>query len=295
MTWISVTSLQDGNRVLLSTSPEFPRPRLHFEIGRRGELIAHRISLNGETLALIRLDDWWDWLWVGFNEFPALFGHLRAAAVDIAHDNPAAFVRNEMLQKPELLGRGDFVVEPLRLYSDRKDARRAIFVESNASTNDPWAQFETCGVIPLRKSSSSDSGRVKWYRKLAREGRLPPVFLYHHVGLISWLIIDGHDRLLAARLEDIAPTFVGISSVRRTEIPIPDETRLQLEEVLAQTLKNRPYPRTVDGVNKRLISMYQEADWRACTRGVRLKGGIDYWVSECRRLALPREEFEATS
>ncbi len=295
MTWISTTPLQDGNRVLLSTSPEFPRPQLHFEFGRRRDLIAHRISLNGTTLALIRLDDWWDWLWIGFSEFPALFGHLRAADVDLAVDESAAYVRREMLQKPELFGRGDFVVEPLRLQSDKKDSRRAIFVEADAITEEPWVQLETCGVIPLRKSSSPDSGRVKWYRKLAREGCLPPIFLYHHVGLISWLVVDGHDRLLAARLEDIAPTFVGISSSRLVTMSSPDPSRLEIEEVLAKQLDQASNPRVIDGINRRLISLYQEADWLARTQGVPLTGGIDDWVAECRRLALPREEFEAIS
>lgn len=292
MGWVSATPLHDGNRILLSTSPEFPKPRLRFEVGRKRDLIAHRISLGAKTVALIRLDDWWDWLWIGFGEAPTLFGHLRAGDVEIATDDPTAFVRNEMLQKPELFGRGDFVIEPLRLYSERKDTRRAIFVEPAAITDQPWVQFETCGAIPLRQASPTDSGRVKWYRKLAREGRLPPVFLYHHVGLISWLLIDGHDRLLAARLEGITPTFIGISSVRKMEPNPVDPLRDQLEEVLAKELEKAPHPRTVDGINRRLIALYDDADWRARTQGVRLTGGVDAWLSESRRMSLPREVFE---
>ena len=183
------------------------------------------------------------------------------------------------------------MVERLRLYSEQKDARRPIFVEDGVLTTQTWGEFESSGVIPLRRQSDVESGRVKWYRKLAREGRLPPVFLYYHVGLISWLVVDGHDRLLAAREEAITPGFVGVSSVRRRGDTFPVDHREELEKVLARALEKSPDQRTVDGVNKRLIALYEDDDWAPSTRGTVLDGGVDGWLLDVKRMGLPLDIF----
>jgi hypothetical protein len=57
------------------------------------------------------------------------------------------------------------------------------------------------GPLPLRDLSNPDNGRVKAWRKKAREGTLPPVLLYYVSGLAEYVLLDGHDRLLAAHLE----------------------------------------------------------------------------------------------
>jgi hypothetical protein len=67
--------------------------------------------------------------------------------------------------------------------------------------------------IPLRDVSPNDSGRVKAWRKLARAGELPPVLLYWISGLAAYVVLDGHDRLLAAKLERVSAPYLVLERV----------------------------------------------------------------------------------
>lgn len=60
-------------------------------------------------------------------------------------------------------------------------------------------------VVALRTPSALERSRVKAYRKQAREGTLPPVLLWWISGLACHVMLDGHDRFVAALAEDREP------------------------------------------------------------------------------------------
>jgi hypothetical protein len=64
------------------------------------------------------------------------------------------------------------------------------------------------GVLPLRRLSPVDAGRVKAYRRQLREGVLPPALLWWVSGLNTLLVLDGHDRITAAVAEHTLPEVV---------------------------------------------------------------------------------------
>ncbi|MFB6553712.1 hypothetical protein [Streptomyces sp. NPDC056405] len=64
------------------------------------------------------------------------------------------------------------------------------------------------GVLPLRPLSAPDAPRVKAYRKHVRDGSLAPVLLWWVSFLDGWLILDGHDRAVAALAEGREPACV---------------------------------------------------------------------------------------
>ncbi|MET9378657.1 hypothetical protein ABZX98_31735 [Streptomyces sp. NPDC002992] len=70
---------------------------------------------------------------------------------------------------------------------------------------DWWIHNGSWEVLPLRPLPDTDDGRVKAYRKQAREGILPPVLLWWVSGLDCHLLLDGHARLAAAIAEDVEP------------------------------------------------------------------------------------------
>ncbi|MEV5338849.1 hypothetical protein AB0K93_10215 [Streptomyces sp. NPDC052676] len=72
------------------------------------------------------------------------------------------------------------------------------------------------GVLPLRPLSPPDAARVKAYRKHAREGTLAPVLLWWVSFLDGWVILDGHDRAVAALAEGRQPPVVELTA-------LPDE------------------------------------------------------------------------
>ncbi|NNN34793.1 hypothetical protein HLK59_31415 [Streptomyces sp. S3(2020)] len=63
-------------------------------------------------------------------------------------------------------------------------------------------------ILPLRPLPDAADGRVKAYRKQAREGTLAPVLLWWVSGLDCHLILDGHARLAASITESTAPPIL---------------------------------------------------------------------------------------
>lgn len=122
------------------------------------------------------------------------------------------------------------------------------------------------GVLPLRRLSAPDAPRVKAYRRHAREGTLAPVLVWWVDHLDGWLILDGHDRAVAALAEDRVPECVELIQVvdeeqwrrdvaevteghgqrmaglaRRPAGPGTDRQRRTLERMYGSTLATLPY------------------------------------------------------
>lgn len=62
-------------------------------------------------------------------------------------------------------------------------------------------------LVPLRPLSPPDAPRVRAHRRLLHEGALAPVVLLRVSGLAGHVVLDGHDRLVAARTEGVVPSF----------------------------------------------------------------------------------------
>ncbi|WP_234337114.1 hypothetical protein [Streptomyces xylophagus] len=96
------------------------------------------------------------------------------------------------------------------------------------------------GILPLRRLSPLDAPRVKAYRKPAREGTLAPVLLWWVTFLDGWLILDGHDRAVAALAEGTQPVCVELRRVpdetdwRRTADEITEAHEQRLERLAAR-------------------------------------------------------------
>ncbi|MFD8209438.1 hypothetical protein ACFV2S_23960 [Streptomyces sp. NPDC059695] len=66
-------------------------------------------------------------------------------------------------------------------------------------------------LLPLRALSPVDAPRVRAYRRQYREGVLPPVLGWWISGLHSPVVLDGHDRLVAALAEGGRPEVLLLS------------------------------------------------------------------------------------
>ena len=60
-------------------------------------------------------------------------------------------------------------------------------------------------VLPLRRLSPADAARVKSCRRQVREGIAPPALLWWVSGLNTLVVLDGHDRIVAALAEETCP------------------------------------------------------------------------------------------
>lgn len=92
-----------------------------------------------------------------------------------------------------------------------------------STRDDDFGGHGSWSVWPLRRPSDADEARVKAWRKHAVEGTLPPVVLWSVSGLQSHLLLDGHDRLVAARSAGVTPDVVLLWRVHETP---PTEERM---------------------------------------------------------------------
>lgn len=79
-------------------------------------------------------------------------------------------------------------------------------------------------LVPLRVLSAPDAPRVSAQRRLLREGVRAPVVLLRVSGLAGHLVLDGHDRLVAAAAEGVVPSFACLARAD----PDEDEQRASL-------------------------------------------------------------------
>ncbi|MFN8579228.1 MAG: hypothetical protein U0354_20555 [Candidatus Sericytochromatia bacterium] len=60
-----------------------------------------------------------------------------------------------------------------------------------------WGHYDLLGLINIKEIPDKNDGRVKWWRKIIKEGNLPPIFVLYLSGIYANIIIDGHSRLMA--------------------------------------------------------------------------------------------------
>ncbi|MEU2546222.1 hypothetical protein ABZ618_12440 [Streptomyces roseolus] len=135
-------------------------------------------------------------------------------------------------------------------------------------------------LLPLRALSAVEAPRVKAYRRLYREGALPPVFAWWISGLNVPVVLDGHDRLTAALAEGGRPEVLILS---RAADPawtalLSERPVVAYEERMA-ALEDGPLRAVrASGEARRLArELAAAADIPALTRAWPFPGGVAGW------------------
>lgn len=139
-------------------------------------------------------------------------------------------------------------------------------------------------VLPLRPLAGPDTGRVKAYRKQARAGALAPVFLWWISGLDCYVVLDGHDRLVAALSENVEPPMLALSSVSTQQAAVDTEAVLSRYARTAEALERQVAARVPGAanaraaVNRRLAEDLKTIETAyGVTRAWPLRGGNARW------------------
>ncbi|MDM1361996.1 ParB/Srx family N-terminal domain-containing protein [Myroides marinus] len=127
------------------------------------------------------------------------------------------------------------------------------------------------------------SGRLKWWRKKAIEGSLPPVFAWYIPSLGGYWIIDGNYRLRAAILEkkDI-PVVLAYSGEYKEAIMNPDYQRGILHSLEKASLsKTPPSEQTQESMNRHLMQAFDDRPYfqQKTVARVKIKSNEE-WLSE---------------
>ncbi|WP_347402484.1 hypothetical protein [Corallococcus macrosporus] len=290
------------------------RPLLHVEATRPYLL---RVILGGQPLLWMRVDDWWNgcaWL-RGPAQLADAFPRILAEEARRPPDpgSPgwwAAWTRwwihHFETSEPSLLHAGRWCLRPLQTvplpqaqgYPTVPMAGPGAFPAAPCGLDaalrflpfrsEDWSWAEDGqlperrgGVMPLRAPSAQDDGRIKAWRKHARDGTLPPVLLMYFALVERWLVVDGHDRLHAALLEGREPPLLGLWSFQ--EVPVVEDLSTLFRQegsMKAAELRLRAKPGDVDAVNRSLLRDHAPVQRLAVTRAFPLRGGAATWNAE---------------
>ena len=162
---------------------------------------------------------------------------------------------------------------PLDIYfSNGEEGTPAPAYGALKAMDTPRVHFESwigggADVLPLRDPSPEDSGRIKSWRKHARDGTLPPVLLWWVGALDAHVVLDGHDRLSAAALEEVAPRLITMSEC--SEVQVEHDLEAHKAEVLKSYERafasENLSPQSRRELNERLVRSHKQTYLRTRT------------------------------
>ena len=201
------------------------------------------------------------------------------------------------------LENGEWLIAPVSNYEWYENATVRQWADVVSHKACEYVSWDHCVVppLPLRPLSHEEDGRVKAWRKLARSGDLPPLLLLWVSGLCACVVLDGHDRLLAASLEGAHVQALVLS--RGREVRGRPEEQEMISNVVATALEDsgdvqkafqdhRKF--TTGKANRMLLDAYVPMRILDSTYARTLEGGYSRWSDEVRQEAA-RQGLDASS
>ncbi len=164
-----------------------------------------------------------------------------------------------------------------------------------------WGINGSGDLIVLKGMSSPNSGRVKWWRKQARLDSLPPLLVWYIDSLNAYLLIDGHDRLLASQLENKSPEFIVVKSV--LEMPVIPSEKVQKSvmknmERQRKTKRKHKKAMSTEQINRLIIGIHDDRNWQRSITKSRFQSKFEAeWLKQVqevqKKFNLDESEFES--
>ncbi len=150
--------------------------------------------------------------------------------------------------------------------------------------NPHWIDWVGSGgtgqLLALKAPPAKNEGRVKWYRKLIKENRCPPILVWFISALDATIILDGHCRLSAYIEEGIKPEILALSTFMEINDKPDLKKRKNIEKALSQTKHSIP----TDRINSLLIEAYDNRPKAAIfTKSIGTRNFSDSWDKQVRQ------------
>jgi hypothetical protein len=145
--------------------------------------------------------------------------------------------------------------------------------------------FGYVGLLPTRRLSDASDGRVKMWRKRARDRTLPPIVTWWCRGLFAHVLLDGHNRLHAALLEGVKPDVIVLADVTGVSKQELEERRQAALEQAASLERIPSVAARANAMNAVLRAAWDPgAEWELSTPGFPLD--VERWKEEVRGTSL---------
>jgi hypothetical protein len=139
-------------------------------------------------------------------------------------------------------------------------------------------------LVATRAFSPPDAARVKAWRKHARDGTLPPLLALGIAGLAPTVLLDGHDRLVAAQLEGRTPAMLALwytYDARRPASYLASNAEEREDLARTESFAALWGPTTTEQMNARYVWAYEGETYRDVrTRAFPIPGGRAQWDRE---------------
>lgn len=125
-----------------------------------------------------------------------------------------------------------------------------------------WIDFSADReALILLHDVDPQAGRLKWWRKKASEGTLPPILLWYVAGIGALVVVDGHYRLRAAIMENSAPRFVVICASQTQAIAHCADVQQRVLASLTRQIPRKP-ARDIATINRVVIDAFDDRPFR---------------------------------
>ena len=303
--------LWDGTSafILEGAADEPERPPLHLQAARGGYL--RLVGPDGPLLWGLVDPEWWgvDFVRSATSRIKPL-PPIRLDEVDGVGDGASAWTRyfamllSRSASTPIARGR-QYLFAPMEAVSSAPagagsaDSHRRKWppiaprpkdLEELASQRESFElqwDFGYIGLLLTRPLSEDSDGRVKMWRKRAREGRLPPLVVWWCNGLFAHVLLDGHDRLHAALLENTQPSILVLADVSPRGRDDIEAKRMSANEAAASVETIPSVSARANAMNALLRDGWDpRAEWNLATPGFPLD--LKEWTEEVRGTALEK-------
>ena len=139
------------------------------------------------------------------------------------------------------------------------------------------------GLLLMRPLSNADDGRVKMWRKRAREGQLPSLLTWWCEGLYAHVLLDGHDRVHAALLEGCVPSVIVLTNATAASSTALGERKQLAQDHASLLARIGSVEHRASVMNTLLRQAWDpREEWKQATPGFPLDGGVAQWEEEVR-------------
>ncbi len=209
------------------------RPALRVEVAGRGSLVLRQ---NDTVVLMAQVDsDHCGVEYASTGRFQSPVPPIRAAqAASFGIDDPGGVQRSRWAHHfatavtassrgPLHTGRWAITTEATHLRATFDATTLAgrweeLLLPSGRNYMDWFTHSGAWQILPMRPLADPYTGRVKAYRKQAKDGILAPILLWWISGLDCYVLLDGHGRLVAALAENLKPLLLSLSSVNADQV-----------------------------------------------------------------------------
>lgn len=263
---------------------EYTESRAHPE--RR--FIGVRLTIDDQPRLWIDVDDWWSRIWMLWSptstESPLPPIGVRECKARTTEGWTWWWLDRLLMAHerghPTPLHPGRWWCGPLRSH------RLSIAQTPTLTPAVELERFED-RLFPTRLLSPLDDARVKAWRKRIEDGQFPPILAVYCSVSEGWLILDGHDRLVAALDLGVTPQVIGLTHTCPSPLAESLAQQAQARAAFDERASKIPWARATPDVRQHFNHAAQrvylgEHDALHRTRFWALHGGVKQWCEEVR-------------